>query len=143
MEEYLTKLDKDLSNKNLDDFWVLCDGEFKAIKKTKTEVKKILKEKYDFYKNKKIANIRLFVRINGLDDNSWIFAIKITVYEIDEEGKIDTTTNSSWGVYIRYSEDELSNNKFKINALEKLVKKVASKKLTSNMISGINYSQIN
>jgi hypothetical protein len=144
MEEYLTKLDKDLTDKKLDDFWVLCSNsdEFKAIKKSKTEIKKILKEKVNLYQNKKIANIRLFIRKNGLDDSSWIFAIKITICEIDNEGKIDTTINSTWGVYIKYSEEELSKNKFKVNSLEKLVKQVANKKLTSDMISGINYSQI-
>ena len=142
MEEYLAKLEKDLSEKKLDDFWALCDTEFKAIKKSKSDIKKILKDKVDFYKNKKIANIRLFVRKAGLDDQSWIFAIKITVYEINDDGKIDTTSNSTWGVYIRYNEEELSKHKFKVNALEKLVKQVANKKLTSNMITGINYSDI-
>ena len=144
MEEYLTKLDKDLLDKKLDDFWVLCSNsdEFKAIKKSKTEIKKTLKEKVNLYQNKKIANIRLFIRKNGLNDSSWIFAIKITIYEIDNEGKIDTTINSTWGVYIKYNEEELSKNKFKINALEKLVKQVANKKLISDMITGINYSQI-
>jgi hypothetical protein len=141
MEEYLDKLENDLSNKKLDDFWVLCDdSEFKAIKKTKTEIKKTLKEKSDTYKNRKIANIRLFFNKKGLNNQSWIFAIKITIYEIDSEGKIDTTINSTWGVYIKYSENELSHNKFKVNALEKLVKKVSSKKLTSDMIMGINYT---
>jgi hypothetical protein len=142
MEEYLTNLEKDLSEKKLDDFWVMCDGDFKAIKKSKTEIRKTLKEKAEYYKNKKISNIRLFFRKNGLDDNSWIFAIKITVYDINENGAIDTTINSTWGVYIKYSKDELSNNKFKVNALEKLVKKVSTKKLSSDMINGINYSQI-
>ena len=142
MEEYLAKLEKDLSEKKLDDFWALCDTEFKAIKKSKSDIKKILKDKVDFYKNKKIANIRLFVRKAGLDDQSWIFAIKITVYEINDDGKIDTTSNSTWGVYIRYNEEELSKHKFKLNTLEKLVKKVSDKKLTSNMIAGINYTDI-
>ena len=142
MEEYLAKLEKDLSEKKLDDFWALCDTEFKAIKKSKSDIKKILKDKVDFYKNKKIANIRLFVRKAGLDDQSWIFAIKITVYEINDDGKIDTTSNSTWGVYIRYNEEELSKHKFKLNTLEKLVKKVSDKKLTSNMISGISYTGI-
>ena len=144
MEEYLTKLEKDLSDKKLDDFWVFCSNsdEFKAIKKSKTEIKMTLKDKVDIYQNKKIANIRLFTRKAGLNDQSWIFAIKITVYEIDKEGRIDTTSNSTWGVYIRYSEEELSKHKFKVNALEKLVKQVANKKLTSDMIMGINYSDV-
>jgi phage pi2 protein 07 len=143
MDEYLSDLEKDLSNKKLDDFWVMCDSDFKAIKKSKTEVKKILKDKTNIYKNKKIANIRLFTNKKGLNNQDWIFAIKITVYEINENGVIDSTINSTWGVYIKYSEDELNHNKFKVNALEKLVKKVASKKLTSDMIMGINYSEIN
>ena len=142
MDEYLTKLDKDLTDKKLDDFWVLCDSEFKAIKKSKTEIKKTLKEKYELYKNKKIANVRLFINKKGLNNQDWIFAIKITIYEINENGAIDTTINSTWGVYIKYSEDELNKNKFKVNALEKLVKKVSIKKLTSDMIIGVNYSDI-
>jgi hypothetical protein len=143
MDEYITNLEKDLSNKKLDDFWVICDNDFKAIKKSKTEIKQTLKEKANIYKNKKIANIRIFINKKGLNNQDWIFAIKITVYEINENGAIDTTMNSTWGVYIKYSEDELNQNKFKVNALEKLVKKVASKKLTSDMIMGINYSDIN
>jgi len=143
MEEYLSNLEQDLSDKKLDDFWVMCDdSDFKAIKKSKSEVKKILKEKAESYKNKKIANIRLFFNKKGLNNQDWIFAVKITIYEINENGNIDTTSNSTWGVYIRYSEEELNKNKFKVNALEKLVKKVAAKKLTSNMIVGINYSDI-
>lgn len=143
MDEYLSDLEENLSNKKLDDFWVMCDTDFKAIKKSKTEVKKILKDKANFYKNKKIANIRIFTNKKGLNNQDWIFAIKITVYEINENGVIDSTINSTWGVYIKYSENELNQNKFKVNALEKLVKKVASKKLTSDMIMGINYSEIN
>lgn len=143
MEEYLSDLEKDLSKKKLDDFWAMCDSDFKAIKKSKTEIKQTLKEKSNIYKNKKIANIRLFINKKGLNNQDWIFAIKITVYEINENGIIDSTINSTWGVYIKYSEDELNQNKFKVNALEKLVKKVASKKLTSDMIIGINYSEIN
>ena len=143
MDEYLSDLEKDLSDKKLDDFWVICDTDFKAIKKSKTEVKKILKEKANVYKNKKIANIRLFINKKGLNNQDWIFAIKITVYEINENGVIDSTINSTGGVYIKYSENELNQNKFKVNVLEKLVKKVASKKLTSDMIMGINYSKIN
>lgn len=143
MDEYLSDLEKDLSDKKLDDFWIICDdSDFKAIKKSKTEVKKILKEKANIYKNKKIANIRLFINKKGLNTQDWIFAIKITVYEINENGAIDTTINSTWGVYIKYSEEELNKNKFKVNALEKLVKKVSSKKLTSDMIIGVNYSKI-
>lgn len=142
MEEYLINLEEDLKKKKLDDFWVICDDEFKAIKKTKVEVKKTLKEKSDIYKNKKISNIRLFINKKGLNDKSWIFAIKITIYEIDEKGAIDTTINSTWGVYIKYSEEELTKYKFKVNELEKLVKKVVTKKLTSDMIMGINYSEV-
>lgn len=142
MEEYLINLEEDFKKKKLDDFWVICDDEFKAIKKTKVEVKKTLKEKSDIYKNKKISNIRLFINKKGLNDKSWIFAIKITIYEIDEKGAIDTTINSTWGVYIKYSEEELTKYKFKVNELEKLVKKVVTKKLTSDMIMGINYSEV-
>jgi hypothetical protein len=141
MEEYLIKLEDDLAKKKLDDFWVMINNEFKVIKKTKTEVKKMLKENLESYKDKQIANIRLFIRKAGLDDNSWIFAIKITIYEINNDGKIDTTSNSTWGVYIRYNIEELRNNKFKLNELQSLVKKVASKQLTSNMITGITYTQ--
>jgi hypothetical protein len=41
MEEYLNKLEKDLSDKKLDNFWVLLNDEFKAIKKSKTEIKMV------------------------------------------------------------------------------------------------------
>ena len=142
MEEYLNKLEKDLSDKKLDNFWVMINSEFKAIKKTKTDIKKMIKDDLDNYANKKISNIRLFVSKSGLNNKSWIFAIKITIFEIDEKGRIDTTIDSTWGVYIKYNEDELSKNKFKVNALEKLVKQVASKKLTSDMIMGMNYSEL-
>jgi len=142
MEEYLNKLEKDLSDKKLDNFWVLLNDEFKAIKKSKTEIKKMLKDDLDKYQNKKIANIELYTNINGISKKSWIFGIKITIYEIDENCKIDTTSNSVWGAYIKYNEDELKNNKFKLNSLEKLVKKVGDKKLTSSLITGINFSEV-
>ena len=142
MVDYLHKLEKVLSNKKLDNFWVLCSSDIKAIKKSKTEIKKMLKDDSNKYKNKKIANIELYTNPNGIEKQSWIFGIKITIYEIDENGQIDTTSNSVWGVYIKYSETELKNNKFKLNELEKLVKKTADKKLTSSLIAGINFSDL-
>jgi len=142
MEDYLTELNKDINDKNLDNFWVICNEEFKPIKKSKSEVKKILKEKAEKYANKKIANIQLIIHDKGIQSDSWVFAIKITIFIIDTNGNIEKSPEDQWGLHLKYNQDELLKHKFKFGYLEKLLKKVVSKKVTSNMLFGSYYSEL-
>ena len=142
MDEYISNLEKEISTKKLDDFWIICDGDFKIITKSQVEIIKTLKEKADKYKNKKIAHIQLHINTNGLNSDSWIFSIKIIIYPIDINGQIDLSMENTWGLYLKYNKHELLTNKFKIGYLEKLLKKVTAKKVTSNLLFGVYYSSI-
>ena len=105
MEDYLEKLKNLIEKKNIKSFWVFTDSdEFKTIKKTKKDIIEKLKNHPNKYGSQNIANVTLTVRSNGLKKNDWIFAVKIDIYEIDENGLINQSPNDTWSLLLKYKE---------------------------------------
>jgi len=102
-ETYFFKLKDKLEEKGLDDFWIFHDRtDFKPIKNTtKKQIQSYLKGKVRYYAGKKIANVytifRPRINFNNIKEEDWIYTIKITIFEISEEGNIDTNFGDSWG----------------------------------------------
>ena len=82
MEEYFNKLKDKIKEKKLNEFWIFSDRtDFKPIKTTSEKsIKKMLKEKSQYYKNKHICNVKLIfksnIKFSKIDDEEWIFSIK-------------------------------------------------------------------
>jgi len=139
MEEKIQKLKDDLSDKKLLNFWVLCDQSFKAIKMTKAEVKKTLKEKASTYSNKKIANIKIFPTTTGFSKNSWVLSISIKVFPIDENGNIEKSGFDAWGAMIKFYPSDVSKFTFSMKFVEKLLPHVTAQHFTTDMLTGVDY----
>jgi hypothetical protein len=141
MEEYIVKLEKRLCEKGLDEFWVLADREdFKPIKKERKEIKRMLHEKAQYYRDKKIAKISLYVRKSGLVKNDWVFAVTITVFKIHDDGSFDTQPGDSWALKVRYMNDDLQG-KFTLKQAEDIMRYAASREITSDSIAGMGYDK--
>ena len=143
MEEKIQKLKDDLSDKKLLNFWVLCDqATFKAIKMTKTEVKKTLKEKASTYSNKKIANIKIFPTTTGFSNNLWVLSISIKIFPIDANGNIEKSGFDAWGAMIKFYPSDLNKFTFSMKFVEKLLPFITSQTFTTDMLTGVDYKDV-
>ena len=142
MEEYLVKLEDKLVDKGLDEFWVVTDREdFKPIKKDSKDVKKMLKEKAQYYREKKIAKISLCVSKNGLVKSDWVLAVTITVFTIHDDGSIDTNRGDGWSLKVRYLADDLHVKKFTLKDAERMMRFAANRDITSDSLAGMSYEK--
>jgi hypothetical protein len=140
MEDYLEKLKNLIEKKNIKSFWVFTNNdEFKPIKKTKKDIIEKLKKYPNKYGSQNIANVTITIRLNGLKKNDWIFAIKIDIYEIDENGLINQSPNDTWSLLLKYNSDELSNRPFDMNDIENMIS-IVNEKLIITSLDGIHYS---
>jgi hypothetical protein len=143
MEEYFTKLKEKIKEKELNDFWILGDrSDFKPIKNAnKKSIKKMLKEKSQYYKNKHICNVKLIfksgIKFSKIDEEEWIFSIVINVYNIEDDGELDTDDTSL--LMINYDSDELLNNKFTLAELNEIIGIATDRKVVTDL-TGITYS---
>jgi len=145
IETYFFKLKDKLEEKGLDDFWIFPDRtDFKPIKnKSRKQIQSYLKGKVRYYAGKKIANVytifRPRINFNNIKEEDWIYTIKITIFEISEEGNIATNLGDSWDLNIVYNKKELSDNHFSIKELDIMIKMASDDEITSDL-GGITYS---
>ena len=145
IETYFFKLKDKLEEKELDDFWIFPDrSDFKPIKNTtKKQIQSYLKGKVKYYAGKKIANVytifRPRINFNNIKEEDWIYTIKITIFEISEEGNIDTSISDSWDLNIVYNKKELEDNHFSIKELDIMIKVVSDRNIMTD-IGGMSYS---
>lgn len=145
MEEYVKELEKKIKDKNLYTFWVFCDRvDFKPIKDTtKSEIKKYVKKKVQYYANKKIAWISLYTNLDAFEnENELVFSIKIFIYEINEDGLIEQERGDNWGLMINYYIKDLEEKKFKLKDVEKLMRWGAEKIIRTDTLNGIKYTNL-
>lgn len=144
-ETYFNKLKDKLSEKDLNDFWIICGrSDFKPIKNIKKkEMQNYIKTKTQYYAGKNLANISIVFRprvnFNTLKDSDWLLTIKIYIYNISSDGEIDTDESDTWSLIILYNKDELNDNHFTLNELNQMIQMGSSRKIISDM-SGISYS---
>jgi hypothetical protein len=81
LKEYLKTEREALKEKQLTDFWVLCDTDvFKPIKNLSEEqVEQILMDDPEKYRKKKIANIRIAFNISKKYSNIFLISFVIVV----------------------------------------------------------------
>lgn len=145
IQSYYDNLQSKINTKELNDFWLICGkSTFTPIKNTtKTIIKKYLKSKAQYYQNKCIANVKLILRpkinFNNINDDDWIFTVKIYLYHIDENGNIGNNESDTWSLVVLYNSNELLNNKFKLAELLKMIDLAYNKKTISD-IFGMSYS---
>jgi hypothetical protein len=137
MSEYiLTKIKKVIIDKDLESFWLLCDlTTFKPFKNIGlSDMKKMLKEKKEKYANRKIA--RCSIKFNLIKD--YVFTIDINIFEINNNGEISKSLKDNWGLMFHYKLEELTDPKFSLTFLQKIIIACANKKITSDIVNGID-----
>jgi len=114
----------------------------------KDKMKSDIKESPDTW-NKLIANINLIhnIKTNDYDNASndkEIFTISIHVYQINDNGNIDTNASDSWKLIVNYTkgefEDKLPTYAKTITNVKNMLKLAEKKKVVSDMI-GISYTE--
>uniref|UniRef100_A0A6C0M1I2 Uncharacterized protein n=1 Tax=viral metagenome TaxID=1070528 RepID=A0A6C0M1I2_9ZZZZ len=140
-KEYLQKLTDMIDAKKLDGFWVMCDrSDFKPIKKNKVEIRKMLKEKSQYYAGKKIAYVNLYPNLDAIKDSSEdAFIMTIYIYEINDKGEFGKTQFDTWGLKIRYKLSDFSIRKFKMKDVEKLMRLCADEIITTEILNGSSF----
>ena len=144
-ESYLSKLKKSIEENNISDFYVLIPPEglekFNIIKTTLSELRTEFKNNPKKYKGYKLAGVALmFSPRKNIKPDDWVFCIRINIYLINNEGKIDTSIHDTWGFLLNYTENDINTHHFKMKDVEKLVTLVSEKKLLTGFF-GIFYDE--
>lgn len=156
-----------LINKDLkDNFWIIADRiDFKPLTKDIVVNKKIIKknintikdikeiylgEKWEYYKEKKFAQIHVFIDEELLTNleksiyknikNKIILSVNIKIYLIDHNGNIKL--NNKWELKVNYNVQDLTNIHFKLKNIEVLMRLAYDSVITTNNIKGINYKTL-
>jgi hypothetical protein len=172
-----------LEEKNMiDNFWVITDrSDFKPLTKIMTKdgddvrtiihsIKEIrdhiLDDKGEYYKGKKLSNIKIIfnndiltklnkINYNGVLNNvilthkefanikdKPILSIVINIYLINDLGNIVVDDENTWGLKVNYSIDDFSNIKFKLKNVEVLMRLASDSVVTSDLLNGITYKNL-
>jgi len=112
---YYVKLINKIDKESMTNFWVLCNmKKFEPMTNIKkNEIISYLKKSPNTW-NKLIANINLIHNIKTKDyDNASndkeIFTININVYQINDNGNIDTNASDSWKLVVNYTKGEFED----------------------------------
>ena len=132
--EFFDKLCKMLEEKHLKSFWLPCDVKtFKPITgKSTPEIHQMLKEKKSIYGGRKIAAVSL----NTTKRNKIIFSVKISIFEIEEDGTINRKEYSNWGLKYNYHIEDMLVFKFTITNIMKLIHLCANKIIRNDSLNG-------
>jgi len=141
MEDYLNKLERMIESKNLQQFCVFPDVKpFKIIKKYGEEVEKMILKNPKKYAGRKLAIVFLNTNKRGFKEKKHIFSIGVSIYKIYNDGSIDQVPSDNWGFSLNYMPEDLEKHPFKMSNIEKIVKLVDKKYLTSEFL-GISYDR--
>ena len=147
METYFFKLKDKLEEKELKDFWIFPDrSDFKPIKNTtRKQIQSYLKGKVRYYAGKKIANVyttfRSRINFDNIIEDNWIYTLNIIIFDISEDGNIDTNISDSRSLTIVYNKKELAENHFSIKELEIMIK-MASDGIITTGAGSISYKTL-
>ena len=181
IKKNITLVKNKLEDKNMTSvFWVLAErADFKPLTKTiiknDEEVKTIihsmkelkdhlLDEKGEYYKGKKLANIKItfyediiskmektnyngFLNVSILNNKDFLFikekpilTIAITIFPIDNSGTINH--ENSWDLKVNYYIDDFSGIKFKLKNVEVLMRLVSDSVIKTDLNNGITYKNL-
>ena len=108
-----TKIRDKLEDKKLKDFWIFPDrSDFKPIKNTtRKQIQSYLKAKVRYYAGKKIANVyttfRSKINFDNITENDIIYRLNIIIFDISEDGNIDTNISDSRSLTIVYNKKDI------------------------------------
>lgn len=147
IREHLSKLESQLSEKRLDDFWVFADRSgFKRFHGTTAEIKKMTKSNPKKYANRMVAHyvIRMFHKSPDTDLfrklDKWM-NLGITLYTTDDTGDM-------LGKYdpreckVSWSDSDFELGKLSVKLMESLLKPLADKSVSCASISGLTLGYI-
>lgn len=139
--DYLTELGTKLKDRDLANFWVMPDrADFRPIKNvSKAEIKKLLKEKAPYYKNKKIAEVDVYVNPKNIHTDDFIMSILVFIYEIDEDGKIESKYHTGWGAAVNFYPKDLKKVKFSLKLVETIMRLANDQTMVTNTLTGMKY----
>jgi hypothetical protein len=142
--EYLNNLRKKLRDNQLTDFWIMCNRkDFNPIKGlSEAKLEEMIKEKSQYYIGKKIANIRIFVDPSKktIDNDKMVIRIAIVIMHINEDAKLDTSKSKY--LTVNYYTEELEERKFKLKDVERMMRLCVAKKIKSDPLNGITFSEV-
>jgi hypothetical protein len=145
IKKYLKKLRKTLENKELQSFYVMVDrNDFKPMKgyDTPKDLMKMTMEKKQYYAGKRIADISLFIHDKGIKTGEFVFSIKVVIYKIKENGKLDQNINTMTGLMVNYYPDDLENQPFKLRHVETFMRLCADDVLYIETLNGNKYKNV-
>jgi len=137
-KEIYEKLKAMIKEKDVEDFWIMCDNKtFSPIKNmSTTNMIKTLKEKASIYGGRKIASISIIPKHNKVFDSDLI--IHISIYQIETDGTINKKPNTTWGLKYHYKVEDMNVMKFSMSQLHKLIHLCSEKKITNDTSDGYN-----
>lgn len=137
--EYLKTERKLLVEKQLTEFWVLCDTDvFKPIKGLLEEqVEKILMDDPEKYRKRKIANIRIAFNPSkkAIKTKHLLISFVIVVMNISSKGELKTSNQKT--LCINYDVDDLNVRKFKMSDVKRFLQLCKNGILNSDTLNGI------
>jgi hypothetical protein len=139
---YLTNLRAKLVEKKLQWFWVLADNKvFKPIKeKTKDDFRKVFKEKVNKYKNKHLAEIRVYVNPANVGSKKKVVGIKVVIMKINEDGVFeDGLLTETWGSTVNWYSADIRKMKITLKLIETMMKLTKARTLWTDTLSGITF----
>lgn len=136
--EYLKTERKLLVEKQLTEFWVLCDTDvFKPIKGLLEEqVEKILMDDPEKYRKRKIANIRIAFNPSkkAIKTKHLLISFVIVVMNISSKGELKTSNQKT--LCINYDVDDLNVRKFKMSDVKRFLQLCKNGILNSDTLNG-------
>jgi hypothetical protein len=143
-EDYLINLRTKLRDNQLTDFWIMCDRkDFNPIKGlSEAKLEQQMKEKSQYYVGKRIANIRIYVDPSKktIENDEMVIRVAIVVMHINDDAELDTS--KSRHLTVNYYIEELEERKFKLKDVERMMRLCASKKVKSDPLNGITFSEV-
>jgi hypothetical protein len=141
---YLEKFRQRLTDRHLHDFWVMPDRkDFKPIKDlTKADIKRKLVAHKTKYAGKNIAYISFYINTNKINTADFVMSLKVSIKQIDNDGKIDNKMYSTWGTCINFYTDDMANFKMTMKFCNQIVILTNKKILTTDTLNGTKYSKI-
>jgi hypothetical protein len=138
---YLKKLETQLKEKELEDFWIWPHREdWAPIKETNPDkVLRSVKKKAQYYGGKKIANVMCIVDKKAAKEDGFVFRFKIVIFQIHEDGSVGTKQGDSWGFKVNYKLEDLETRKFKLKDLHKIIKLCADGVLDNDHFNGMSF----
>lgn len=145
IKKYLKKLRKTLENKELQSFYVMVDrNDFKPMigYDTPRDLMKMTMEKKQYYAGKRIADISLFIHEKGIKSGEFVFSIKVVIYKIKDNGKLDQNINTMAGLMVNYYPDDLEHKPFKLRHVETFMRLCADDVLYIETLNGNKYKKV-